>query len=312
MPHSTSILCRLVEKIADFARDCSSSKKAPDQKFVAEMVYGTLRQQRLTLLKIGLAIDPVLSSHKAVERLGRHLKDFDTDAFWGLLRKRADRLLPETGRVYAVDDSDVAKMYGKSFEAMGAIRDASWPTKRLVNGYHLTSVVALSVHERQPVPIFERLHSSKEKDYRSANEIPFNALNSILPSAPADSVFIFDRGYDDSKLMTMMKGWSIHFLVRATTKRVMKHKGRRVKVFDHAGRYKGKVSLKIRVRGMELEGKASRFVARLAGVPFPVTAILVWTDADKEEPLKIFYTDIKIESKEDLTRTVLLYSERGR
>ena len=186
MSDFTSSARHLVELIEDFSMAVSPSCRAPDRRFLAEAIYGMLRSRSVVLLRIGTAIDPRLSAHKMVERLGRHLSRMDVPALWERLRSKTSEMLPER-RVYLVDDSDVAKEHGRKFESLGRVMDGSDPQKRIVKGYHLTSIVCLSAEERQPVLAFEHLHFSVERKYVSVNAILHGGMSDICSGIPEDS-----------------------------------------------------------------------------------------------------------------------------
>ena len=81
--------------------------------------------------------------------------------------------------VIHIDDSDVVKPNGYKFESLGTVRDGSESTSTknvYKKGYHVTEACALTT-SNHPVSIFSRIHSSSEKDYKSANTITFDAIN---------------------------------------------------------------------------------------------------------------------------------------
>ena len=100
-----------------------------------------------------------------------------------------------------LDDSDVVKPDGYKFESLGIVRDGSESTSTksvYKKGYHVTEACILT-SANHPVSIFSKIHSSHEKDYKSANTITFQAIeqgNSLFGKA----TFVMDRGYDDNKM----------------------------------------------------------------------------------------------------------------
>lgn len=80
--------------------------------------------------------------------------------------------------VIHIDDSDVVKPNGYKFEALGIVRDGSESTATksvYKKGYHVTEACVLTA-SNHPVSIFSHIHSSQEKDYKSANTITFRAI----------------------------------------------------------------------------------------------------------------------------------------
>lgn len=100
-----------------------------------------------------------------------------------------------------IDDSDVIKPEGYKFEALGLVRDGSKSNKTKIvyeKGYHVTEACVLT-NSNHPVSIFSRIHSSKEKNYTSANDVTFSAIE--RGAAMFDkATFVMDRGYDDNKM----------------------------------------------------------------------------------------------------------------
>ena len=90
-----------------------------------------------------------------------------------------------TDPVVHIDDSDVVKPDGYKFESLGIVRDGSESTSSknvYKKGYHVTEACVLTASDH-PVSIFSRIHSSSEKDYRSANSITFDAMDQEIGRA---------------------------------------------------------------------------------------------------------------------------------
>lgn len=67
----------------------------------------------------------------------------------------------------------LSKPDGYKFEALGIVRDGSESTSTknvYKKGYHVTEACVLTT-SNHPVSIFSRIHSSAEKNYKSANAI---------------------------------------------------------------------------------------------------------------------------------------------
>lgn len=85
--------------------------------------------------------------------------------------------IPSEPVIY-IDDSDVVKPDGYKFEYLGIVRDGSESTSTknvYKKGYHVTEACVLTT-SNHPVSIFFQIHSSQEKDYKSANTITFHAM----------------------------------------------------------------------------------------------------------------------------------------
>lgn len=117
-------------------------------------------------------------TNKISKGLSRHLEK-GTPAKAAASYLQMIKTLVPSEPVIHIDDSDVVKPNGYKFESLGIIRDGSESTSTknvYKKGYHVTEACALTT-SNHPVSIFSRIHSSSEKDYKSANTITFDAIN---------------------------------------------------------------------------------------------------------------------------------------
>ena len=99
------------------------------------------------------------------------------------------------------DDSDISKRYGKKFEDLGKVIDASSQNKEIVNGYHVCETVILTEKEKQPVSIYSEIYSCKSKVFKSMNEYTRKSIDTARKILNRKSNMIFDWGYDDNKII---------------------------------------------------------------------------------------------------------------
>lgn len=134
----------------------------------------------------------------SVEHLTRHLnKGIPTKAQKSYLTFVC-AMVPKNPVIH-IDDSDVIKPEGRRFEALGLVRDGSKSTNSKTvyeKGYHVTEACALTA-SNHPVSIFLKIHSSKEKNYTSANDVTFSAMERGA-ALFGKATFVMDRGYDDN------------------------------------------------------------------------------------------------------------------
>ena len=117
-------------------------------------------------------------TNKISKGLSRHLEK-GTPAKAAASYLQMIKTLVPSEPVIHIDDSDVVKPNGYKFESLGIVRDGSESTSTknvYKKGYHVTDACALTT-SNHPVSIFSRIHSSSEKDYKSANTITFDAIN---------------------------------------------------------------------------------------------------------------------------------------
>lgn len=88
-----------------------------------------------------------------------------------------------------------------------------------------------------PVSIFSRIHSSEEKDYKSANTITFDAIHQGV-ALFQKATFAMDRGYDDNKMFLKLDELKQYYVIRLTTKRKLFYHNKWVKATELCNRRK--------------------------------------------------------------------------
>jgi len=309
MSHETNVLQHLIRFVKGTVADIVGRESGPAFKFAFDMVYGILKSSSVVLNDIGLALGEKSSLKAVNNRLYSNLMKGLPDSHWS---NYADICIKAMGGDlwFAVDDSDVQKPYGRAFEALSAVRDGSSTRKDdLGNGYMVTSIVGAMAGSKHPMCLFTRIHSSGERNYLSANDVTNQAITRICAKlGPMTATFAFDRGYDDAKLMRLMKSLPQHFVIRMRHDRWLSFKGRRVKTSELSGKRKGKIVVPLTYKGRETYVKASHVSCRIPGIRGPMTVVFSYMEG-KEDPM-VLMTDRKVTSKEDLVRIVLAYHSR--
>ncbi|MFW5669456.1 MAG: hypothetical protein ACOCM4_09465, partial [Acetivibrio ethanolgignens] len=177
MLNSTTNTYSLKREILTFSKKISKHLSKPDRKFTADMTYGMLAAQSCLLTDIVDQLHEKSKKVNSVERLTRHLNQgIPKDAQKSYLA--FVRTMVPRNPIIHIDDSDVIKPEGRKFEALGLVRDGSksTATKNVYEkGYHVTEACVLT-GSNHPVSIFSKIHSSKEKNYTSANDVTFSAM----------------------------------------------------------------------------------------------------------------------------------------
>lgn len=118
-------------------------------------------------------------------------------------------------KLFIVDDTDVAKPYGKRFESLGRVKDGSAIRITYEKGYRVTSIVWLSTNVNHPLPFYDVFHSEIQVNFNSINKYTSKGLSSIIfHLKDYESCFVFDRGYDDNKLFNYFLENKQYFIVR--------------------------------------------------------------------------------------------------
>lgn len=309
MAHYTTDTYTLKREILTFSNKLSKKLSKPDRKFTADMVYGMLASNSCLLTDIVDQLHEGSKKVNSVERLTRHLgKGIPGKALKAYLSS-IPKWVPKEPVIH-IDDSDIIKPDGRKFEALGLVRDGSRSTgtKNVYEkGYHVTEacVLAKSGH---PVSIFSKIHSSKEKDFTSVNDVTFSAMEcgaSLLGKA----TFVMDRGYDDNKMFLRLDSLGQDYVIRLTEKRKLFFHGKWVPATRLRDQRKGKIKMPLYYRGKSQDAYLSHVKVQITASRKDIYLVLVY--GITEHPMMLA-TNKRISSKEDVIRVAKLYFSRWR
>ena len=245
MNHSTTDIYQMKRDILSFSKIISQSSHRPDIKFAADMIYGILASGSCHLTDIVDQLHEKTQKVNSVERLTKHLnKGVPSDQLLSYLKYI--RTLAPKNPVIHIDDSDVVKPDGYKFESLGYVRDGSKSSdiKTVYSkGYHVTEACVLT-KSNHPVSLFSEIHSSKEKNFTSINDITFDAIERGAKLF-GKATFVMDRGYDDNKIFIKFDELNQDYVIRLTKKRKVFYKGKFIPVTELCKRRKGKVHMKL-------------------------------------------------------------------
>lgn len=206
-------------EILTFFNKISKQLSKPDRKFTADMTYGILASQSCLLTNIVDQLHENSKKVSSVECLTRHFnKGIPKDAQKSYLT--FIRTMVPKHPIIHIDDSDVIKPEGRKFEALGLVRDGSKSTEIknvYEKGYHVTEVCVLT-DNNHPVSIFSKIHSSKEKNYTSANDVTFSAMERGA-ALFGKATFVLDCGYDDNKMLLKLDALKQDYVIRLKSNR---------------------------------------------------------------------------------------------
>jgi hypothetical protein len=111
------------------------------------------------------------------------------------------------------DTTDFSKPYGKTFEYLDEVRDASSKDKHIEPGYWGMCFEA-TTDSHKNVPIDLQVFSTKDPSYQGWYETIKESLLRSLPHVPQSAEHLFDRGFDDIKLMELLNGQKRFWTIR--------------------------------------------------------------------------------------------------
>ena len=309
MIHFTSNTYQMKREILNFSNKFSRHLSRPDQKFTADMTYGMLAAGSCLLTDIVDQLHEPSKKANSVERLTRHLnKGIPLAAMNAYLATVRKWVPPEP--VIHIDDSDVVKPHGRKFEALGLVRDGSksTDTKNVYEkGYHATEACVLT-DSNHPVSIFSRIHSSREKNFTSVNDITFAAMERGA-ALFGKATFVMDRGYDDNKMFLKLDELGQDYVIRLTAKRRLFFHGKWVPATQLRNQRKGKIKTPFVYKGRSHDAYLSHVKVQITASKKDIYLILVY--GITEHPMMLA-TNHKLRSKEDVIRVAKLYFSRWR
>ncbi len=307
MTYFTSNVYSLKRKILSFSNKISKYLSKPEKKFVADITYGMLASGSCLLTDVADQLHEPSKKINTVDRLSRHLDKGTPVLSVASYLKQVKKMVPAQP-VVLMDDSDVVKPDGYKFEALGIVRDGSESTATksvYKKGYHVTEACVLTASSH-PVSIFSHIHSSQEKDYKSANTITFHAIEQAA-ALFGKATFVMDRAYDDNKMFLKLDELGQDYVIRLTARRKLLYHNKWTMATELRNRRKGKVKTRVFYKGKEQEAYLSHVKVRITASKKDIYLVLVY--GITEHPMMLA-TNKEIKSKDDVIRVARTYFSR--
>ena len=273
------------------------------------MTYGMIASGSCLLTDIVDQLHEDSKKVNSVERLTRHLNNgihpSALKSYLTVIRKWVP-----SDPVIHIDDSDVVKPDGYKFEALGIVRDGSKSTETksvYEKGYHVTEACVLTGNG-YPVSIFSQIHSSKEKNFTSTNDITFAAMERGA-ALFGKATFALDRGYDDNKMFLKLDKLKQDYVIRLTAKRKVFFHGKWIPVTQLRNQRKGKIKTPLVYRGKKRDAYLSHVKVQITASKKEIYLVLVY--GITEHPMMLA-TNKEIRSKEDVIKVAKTYFSRWR
>ena len=314
MNNFTANTYELKRELINFSKKVSNGINKSKTKFVMDMVYGLAKSGSVLTTEIARALHEKAQLKNIVERLDDNLANL-TENERKIIKENyineMKNLFPKEPIIIG-DNSDIAKRYGKKFEDLDKVIDASSPTKEVVNGYHICESVILTEREKQPISAYSQIFSCLSNGYKSMFEYFKESIVEAKKFVPdRKCTIVLDRGYDDIKVFNFIEELKDYFVIRMQDKRNFLFKGKKKNCYEMAIRRKGKVKMTLWFDdGEEHEVSISHTKVVLPANKKEYELVFVY-GLDEEHPM-ILLTNREIHSKEDVIRVVRLYFSRWR
>jgi hypothetical protein len=296
-------------EILTFSNKISENLFKPEKKFIADMTYGILASGSCLLTDVVDKLHEKSKKVNSVERLTRHLNKGVPNKALKTYLTTIRKWVPAEPVIH-IDDSDAVKPDGYKFEALGLVRDGSksTATKNVYEkGYHVTEACVLT-GSNHPVSIFSEIHSSKEKNFTSINNITFSAMErgaALFEKA----TFVMDRGYDDNKMFLKLDELEQDYVIRLTAKRKLYFHGKWIPATQLRNQRKGKIKTPVVYKGKKHDAYLSHVKVQITASKKDIYLVLVY--GITEHPMMLA-TNKEIKSKEDVINVAMLYFSRWR
>jgi len=309
MSKFNTLIHNLKRGIINFSNKLSKGFNRPTQKFVADMIYGITSSKSCFLTAIARSLNEDIKLDKTVERLSRNLMNFEGEEelrenYIDSVKNNFDE---ET--VIIFDDSDVSKPHSKKLEGICRVKDGS--TGEITDGYWTAGVTALTSKHKQPIPIYNHIYSTEEKDYVSNNAETIKSLEFVSKHFPKSNIRTFDRGYDGGFLFEYLIPKNESFIVRMVGNRNCVYKGKKILINQLIKRFKGQFTLKFESKdGKKVKCKISIVPVELPDYPDKKLNLVICHGFGKE-PLMLL-TNLESDDKRLCVTITKVYLMRWR
>ncbi len=295
----------------NFLENYTKSSPFNNKRCIYDLVYGIAAAKSTKLSSIARVLNEDVKIESTITRLSRNVndEDFNVDL---LIDSYVNSVKSITGDslVINVDDTDIAKPYASKLEDLDRIIDGSSNDKRIVNGYKVLEMTTTSKNTKQPITIYSKIYSSKSEGYISKNIILHVALKEIVNAYGRDIIFVFDRGFDDIKLMKYLKKLGVKYIIRMTQNRKVKYQSKTMNFKQLGNRCKGKIRVEFSKKEENIYLKASHLkVALCSDKNTRLYAVVV--HGFGEIPM-VLLTNIDVNGKEVVTDVFWKYMKRWR
>ena len=124
MNNFTTETYRMKRKIMNFSDKITEGTNKTQKKFIKDLMYGIVASKSILLADIADSLKEKTKKINTVDRLSRNLEKTISPSVTKSYRQEVKKALGENP-VILVDDSDIIKPHGKSFESLGIVRDGS-------------------------------------------------------------------------------------------------------------------------------------------------------------------------------------------
>lgn len=311
MNNFTTNTYEMKREILKFSEKISKNLNKSENKFIKDMEYGIAASGSLLISNISRSLNEDIKLKNTIERLCDNLNSFDKEKIiYDNYINEIKNLFGEEP-VALFDDSDITKEYGLKFEDLDDVIDGSSQDKKITKGYHVCESVILTRTEKQPISTYSKIYSCKSNNFKSKNNYTIESIDSVIKVLNKKFTGVFDRGYDDNKIIDYMDKTNNYFVIRMNDRRTFLFKGKKKNAYQEAIKRKGKIRMELWFDNNEVhEVYISHTKVTLPSNKKEYELVICY-GLSEERPL-ILLTNRNIHSKEEVIKIVRLYFSRWR
>lgn len=213
--------CFVQAKLSDFSTEVSQEYGKPSQKFMKNMLFGLCGTGSPSIFNMSKLVQDNVSTKKTSDRLYRHLREDDwaTEVEKIFLNLLAPQVTDDT--IFIVDESDIEKPYATKMQGCALVHNGSKSER--TNGYQLLNIVAMipQIGGYRLLPSSCILYSDTH-EIDTAKQLLQDRIVVQQLAFYNKGTYVFDRGYDDRKLIHFLKDNGVRFVIRGKGQRAIK------------------------------------------------------------------------------------------
>jgi hypothetical protein len=311
----TTDLYETKREIVNFSKTISKGLGKIDSKFVMDMIYGIFKSGSTLTSQIARSLEEKVKLNSTIMRICNNLYNLDDNSV-NIIKKNYQEIIKKKITkeevVCELDDTDIAKEYGKKFEDLCIVRDASSIIEKLVSGYHGCEAVIISEEIKQPISIYSKIYSTESYTFKSKNNYTLESMEYLREMFPNKKrLFTADRAYDAQYFYKSCFENNDSFIVRLKDVRTLLFKDKKRNVLEVAKSRKGKIKMKMQFSEGSKDCYISYTRVRLPKYTgYELTMIAVY-GLSEEEPM-ILLTNKEVKEKDDAIEFARHYMNRWR
>lgn len=302
-------------EIINFSKNMTKGLSKPDEKFVMDMMYGLHHSQSVLLTDISRSLEESIKLRNTVERLSDHLASFSDSSLKKIKENYYRKVIhyTDTQPLILLDDSEIIKKYGKKFEDLCRVRDASSLKNDTYPGYHICEATIVTKNEKQPISLYSHIYSTESHGFKSMNDETIKSIEEVKKVITNKCTFVCDRGYDANIFFDyfLNDDCDDEFVIRLKETRNLLFKGKSKNVGEIVKKRKGKIKMEMYFSKENKEVYVSHTKVELPSHKGKALTLVMVYGLSEEKPMMLL-TNRMVSCKEDVHKIVRAYMTRWR